>query len=140
MMPVLTNEDLDSMKGDIKELKALAAPPQAVKNTMEAVALLLGYSPSQAKNWSFLRQLCNRGSFLNRMQEVQCKEIKMASAKRARSLISPYNQDKIESISKATVQMYNWAEGTLAEVDNYLDARKELLKGNTNKSALKYST
>ena len=32
----------------------------------------------------------------------------MASAKRARSLISPYNQDKIESISKATVQMYNW--------------------------------
>ena len=49
MMPVLTNEDLDAMKGDIKELKALAAPPQAVKNTMEAVALLLGYSPSQAK-------------------------------------------------------------------------------------------
>lgn len=42
------------------------------------------------------------------MQEVQCEEIKMASAKRARSLISPYNQDKIESISKATVQMYNW--------------------------------
>lgn len=125
---VLTKDEMELIREDLECIKTLPNPPQAIKVTMEAVALLLGYPPRQARNWSFMRQLCNRGPILKKMHEFQCEDVELASAKRARILLSSYNRDTIIKISAAIVNVFNWAESTMSEVDNYLNTRMELNK------------
>lgn len=60
------------------------------------------------QNWSFMRQLCNRGPLLKKMQEFQCEDVELASAKRARTLLSSYNRETIIKISVAIVNLFNW--------------------------------
>lgn len=42
-------DELELIKVDLDYIKNLPAPPQAIKDTMEAVTLLLGYPPRQAR-------------------------------------------------------------------------------------------
>ncbi|XP_048764163.1 uncharacterized protein LOC125672096 [Ostrea edulis] len=129
MISVLTMDELELIKVDLDYIKNLPAPPQAIKDTMEAVTLLLGYPPRQARNWSFIRQLCNRGPLLNKMHEFQCEEVNLNLAKKARNILSLYDRNMIMSKSCAAVSVFIWAESTMTEVDAYLDARMELIKG-----------
>lgn len=127
-MSVLTKDEMELIREDLECIKTLPNPPKAIQVTLEAVALLLGYPPRQARNWSFMRQLCNRGPLLKKMQEFQCEDVELASAKRARTLLSSYNRETIIKISVAIVNLFNWAESTMSEVDNYLNTRMELNK------------
>lgn len=133
-MSVLTKDEMELIRDDFECIKTLNAPPAAIKQTMEAVALLLGYPPRQARNWGFMRQLCNRGPLLTKMHEFQCEDVELASAKRARTLLSPYSRETIMKISAAIVNVFNWAESTMSEVDNYLNTRMELNKARKRKS------
>ncbi|XP_061169117.1 uncharacterized protein LOC133178398 [Saccostrea echinata] len=128
MMSVLTKDDLESMKTNIEIIKALPNPPQAVKDTLEAVALLLGYPPRQAKNWAFLQQLCKTGRFQRHMQEFQCEDVNLNSVKKARRLLSTYDRNTISGKCHAVVGLFIWAESAVLEVENYLETRKELMK------------
>lgn len=75
------------------------------------------------QNWSFMRQLCNRGPILKKMHEFQCEDVELASAKRARILLSSYNRDTIIKISAAIVNVFNWV-GTESK-DSKLSRERE---------------
>ncbi|XP_062611479.1 uncharacterized protein LOC134273304 [Saccostrea cucullata] len=128
MMSVLTKDDLESMKTDFEIIKTLLNPPRAVQETLEAVALLLGYPPRQAGNWTFVQQLCKTGRLQIQMQEFQCEDVNLNSVKRARCLLSAYDRDTIPGKCHAILGLYIWAESAVLEVENYLETRKELIK------------
>lgn len=79
------------------------------------------------QNWSFMRQLCNRGPILKKMHEFQCEDVELASAKRARILLSSYNRDTIIKISAAIVNVFNWV-GTESK-DSKLSRERERERG-----------
>lgn len=54
---VLTKDEMELIREDLECIKTLPNPPQAIKVTMEAVALLLGYPPRQARVCTHRKQL-----------------------------------------------------------------------------------
>ena len=98
-------------KADLTEVKSLAAPPQAVKDTFSAVICLLGYPKNKAEDWNFAKKLMAT-SILEEMKNFKPVAISSEKADFIRSKLDSLSEDVIKGKSRATVPFFIWAKVT----------------------------
>ncbi|XP_005102176.1 uncharacterized protein LOC101863993 [Aplysia californica] len=100
-------------------LKQMMKPPVAVKNTMIAMLMLLGYERPirQGQDWDLvLKVLSGRGenSISRRVDAFDVSTVTPEQAQYARAKIKPYSAEMVESAANAACVFFGWVESTLA--------------------------
>merc|ERR1711937_778069 len=102
-------------KGDVQELKSLGTPPQAVKQTMFAVAILMGREPT----WKAAQALLgNPGSFCTTINEFQKVEIEQGTLAK----LEPYVRDlKCSDVKQSCMAAHGICQWVLEVCDQNVD-------------------
>ena len=102
-------------KADLTEVKSLAAPPQAVKDTFSAVICLLGYPKNKAEDWGFAKKLMG-STMLDELKNYKPKAMPAKKLDYIKGKIDGLSADSVKAKSCATVSFYNWAKSTMDSV------------------------
>ncbi|RUS78851.1 hypothetical protein EGW08_013393 [Elysia chlorotica] len=107
-------------QGDITELSAFAAPPQAVKAMMEAVQLLLGQPVHVATDFGRAKRLLKatrKEGLLQQISERNIDLVAMDAARRAKQSLGPYSAEQMKNVSMAGVSLFNWVTAVIEAVE-----------------------
>ncbi|KAK3776155.1 hypothetical protein RRG08_017089 [Elysia crispata] len=110
-------------QGDITELSRLPAPPQGVKNMMEAVQLLLGRPVHIATDYGkALALLKLRGpgkeSLVQQIHALDVHQVDMEAALKAKQALAADSVETMQNKSMASVSLFNWARAMVEAVES----------------------
>ena len=74
-------------KGDIVELKSFATPPQAVKEVLTCIAVLLG---QQDVSWRAIKKMLGDSNFLNKLVKLDQNSVTPQQAETAKGWWAHY--------------------------------------------------
>ncbi|XP_052274955.1 cytoplasmic dynein 1 heavy chain 1-like isoform X3 [Dreissena polymorpha] len=109
-------------KKDLVEIRSMANPPQAVKNTLEAICLLLGENSS---DWKSIRGIIVKDDFISKIVALSTEDIAddIRAKMKQKYLSNPdFTYDKVNRASLACGPMVKWA---IAQI-NYADMLKRV--------------
>ncbi|XP_060595116.1 uncharacterized protein LOC132749403 [Ruditapes philippinarum] len=94
-------------KKDLTETKSFASPPQAVKDVLEAVMILLGHKGADLE-WRNIQKALGGSSFLKVIGDVDYDKISQETRAKAMNKVSEYSHESIMKNSKAATIFYDW--------------------------------
>ncbi|XP_060570106.1 dynein axonemal heavy chain 10-like isoform X1 [Ruditapes philippinarum] len=94
-------------KSDLTETKSYAAPPQAVKDVLEAVMILVGYKGADL-DWKNIKKVIGGTQFLKTIGDIDYEKISQETRAKAMNKVSEYSHESIKAISSATTIFYDW--------------------------------
>jgi dynein heavy chain, axonemal len=103
----------------INELKAFNNPHNAVKMVMNSACFLFG----EKEDWETSKKLLGDMKFLERLEKFDLDTVADAKWKKYRTVYlsnADYNEETIESKSKAALAIFTWA----VNLEKYYQARK----------------
>ncbi|GFS16671.1 retrovirus-related Pol polyprotein LINE-1 [Elysia marginata] len=108
-------------RGDLQELKTLAAPPQGVKDTLEAVQFLLGRPAHVATDYKKALKLLSgvgKESLTQQILDRDVQQVDPSAALRAKDVIKSHSLQDITNKSKASVAIFRWATAMIEAVES----------------------
>merc|ERR1719317_771969 len=112
-------------KGDLTEINSFSNPPQFLKNLMSACLLLLGHTPTQAKDWNYVRKtfkvVNGEMSIISSFKKFSARNISDRTIKRVEKTLGKIETDEANKISRSSSALLDWINYNLKEkreIDN----------------------
>lgn len=97
----------DIKKEHLTELRSLARPPEAVRTTIEAVCMLLGFGTG---SWRETQTVLRRDDFIASIVQFDSAEADAAARRAARAHYSQLTHDAVHRASKACGPLWTWVD------------------------------
>jgi len=112
-------------KADLTEINSFSNPPQFLKNLMSATLLLLGHTPTQAKDWNYVRKtfkvVNGEMSIISSFKRVSARNISDRTVRRVEKTLGKVETDEANKISRSSSALLDWINYNLKEkreIDN----------------------
>jgi hypothetical protein len=90
--------EINIARNCLKEVASFSSPPQLVKDIMDAVCYLLGYSKV---DWSVSKKLIMGSQFLETLQSLIPLKVSLANKRKAENILRRFNEQQTLSVSMA---------------------------------------
>ena len=104
----MTDKSKKVALADVTEVKAMANPPQMVKNILSATLLLLG-RPEPQTEWKFAQRFLADKNCVKVLKEFDAESCSIETANKAKQLLKDANVDGVRKVSAAAVSFYLWS-------------------------------
>ncbi|GFN79481.1 kyp peptidase [Plakobranchus ocellatus] len=117
---VKVSAEVASLRPDLQEISSFAAPPQAVKDVITAVQLLLGKPIHIATDWKEARKVLKAGKddIVRQIAQRAVEQVDLESALKAKDIIKNYTEARILGVSRGSAGLFRWVTTTIEAVES----------------------